>query len=110
MASALLAYTAQSDRGVPPLNALHLTDFDHEQHVNGVFSDVAKKSLEMEDALLGRYLAAIDGAVGLEKANVLVVSDHGFNNQTYLVSPGGMLRLLAASNDSLVGVARAVGW
>ena len=88
MAIGLLEHMAKSDKGVAPLNLLHLTDFDHQQHVNGVFSNIAKLTLEQEDTLLGRYVDAIHRVVG--DATILVVSDHGFLNHSTVISPGGL--------------------
>ena len=75
----------------PHFNALHMTDFDHEQHVNGVFSEKALRALEEEDAHLGHYLEAIERHGIMDRSYIMLVSDHGFTNATTILAPGVLL-------------------
>ena len=78
-------------KDLPRVNALHLIDFDHEQHVNGVFSDAAIRALEQEDAYIGTLMDAIEERGIADNSYLVVVSDHGFTNFTKILSPAVLM-------------------
>ena len=66
---------------------LHLPELDAEQHETGAMSIYSRKILENDDELLGAALQKIaPGTV------VAIVSDHGFDTESYVVRPKVMLK------------------
>jgi hypothetical protein len=66
---------------------LHLPELDAEQHDTGAMSIYSRKILENDDELLGSVLQkTAPGTV------VAVVSDHGFDTESYVVRPKVMLK------------------
>ena len=66
---------------------LHLPELGSEQHETGAMSIYSRKILENDDELLGAALQKIaPGTV------VAIVSDHGFDTESYVVRPKVMLK------------------
>lgn len=72
---------------------LHLPELDTEQHETGAMSIYSRKILENDDELLGTALQRIP-------ANTLIaiVSDHGFDTESYVVRPKVMLKAAGLSD------------
>ena len=96
---------------MPRLNALHLVDFDHWQHVYGAFSKPALEALELEDAYIGQLVSKLNEYGLYDKSHIMIVSDHGFGNITKMISPGVLLSstgLLDKTADGMWKVAQYV--
>jgi predicted AlkP superfamily pyrophosphatase or phosphodiesterase len=66
---------------------LQLTEIDSEQRETGALSIYARETLENDDELIGQLLASVPpGTI------VALLSDHGFENENYLVRPRVLLR------------------
>lgn len=92
----------------PDLLLVMLTDLDSEQRDTGALSVYARQALENDDELIGQILAAVSpGTV------VAVLSDHGFENENYIVRPRVLLKTTAQPpaevpvevKDGLIGTA-----
>jgi predicted AlkP superfamily pyrophosphatase or phosphodiesterase len=68
----------------PALMTLHLSSLDETEHMHGVFSAEACKTLEAIDGMVARL--AKQEFANDPSAVVLVVSDHGFMNLTHVVN------------------------
>ncbi len=66
-------------KGVPAFSVLWLSEPDFAQHGSGPGSKVAKAALKSSDDNLARVLSALDEAAGRDKADLMLVSDHGFS-------------------------------
>ncbi len=85
-ASAARAATYVLETSAPDLLLVQLTDVSDEQRQTGAISIYARDALENDDDLVGQMLAkAPQGMV------VALVSDHGFENENYLVRPRVLL-------------------
>jgi len=86
---------------------LHLPELDAEQHETGAMSVYSRKILENDDDLLGTTLQKVTpGTV------VAIVSDHGFDTESYVVRPKVMLKAAGLENAvwvkyGLIGTANA---
>jgi arylsulfatase A-like enzyme len=93
----------------PDLLLVHFLCADSHQHLYGPRSPEAYWALAYIDGLVGRLLAAL-GPDGLERASVVVVSDHGFLPVAHEVRPNVRLRrrgLLRADADGALTHAQA---
>jgi len=97
----------------PELLQIHLLEYDHYEHENGIDSPQAKAALERDDADLGRLREAI-GRLGLDGETLFaVVSDHGFLPTEIYLHPNAMLRdagLLKLDDAGKVASWKAIFW
>ena len=105
-------------RRAPDVLLLHFLCADSHQHLYGPRSPEAYWAIAYIDGLVGRVLASL-GADGLERASVVVLSDHGFLPVSRDIRPNVRLRrrgLLSVDADgALAGEVRFVtnggsGW
>jgi predicted AlkP superfamily pyrophosphatase or phosphodiesterase len=75
----------------PDVLLVHFLCADSHQHLYGPRSPEAYWAIAYIDALVGRVLASL-GADGLDRASVVVVSDHGFLPVSHDVRPNVRLR------------------
>jgi predicted AlkP superfamily pyrophosphatase or phosphodiesterase len=78
-------------RHTPDVLLLHFLCADSHQHLYGPRSPEAYWAIAYIDALVGRVLASL-GAGGLDRASVVVVSDHGFLPVSKEIRPNVRLR------------------
>ena len=90
LALSVLRLPGKTDPTYPRLQALHLIDFDHAEHVHGVFSPEALATLEYEDQLIGQLMKEIDNQQLANQMHVLLVADHGFADIPLFVAPNGI--------------------
>ena len=78
----------------PDLLMVHMAEVDAEQHDTGALSVYARDMLENDDDLIAQLIAkAPPGTI------FAIVSDHGFENQNYLVRPRVMLKRAGVAGD-----------
>ena len=78
----------------PDLLMAHMAEVDAEQHDTGALSVYARDMLENDDDLVGQLIATAP-----PKTVFAIVSDHGFENQNYLVRPRVMLKRAGVPGD-----------
>lgn len=79
------------------MQAIHFTDFDHIEHVNGVFTKPTLTELERMDERIGAIRDELTAQGKLDNTYFIVTSDHGFTNITRFIAP----RVLLKSQDIL---------
>lgn len=96
----------------PALLTLHLTALDHAEHETGTFSQESVATLEKLDVVIGKVREAAEH-VAPGRANVAVVSDHGFVNydqQLNLVSAFREAKLFTVDDKGRITDWRAMPW
>jgi len=88
----------------PDLLMVHMAEVDAEQHDTGALSVYAREMLEDDDDMIGQLIAKAP-----PRTVFAIVSDHGFENQNYLVRPRVMLKRAGVAGDveladGLIGV------
>lgn len=78
----------------PNLLLVHLTDFDHEEHLHGPGSREAYKTLESIDEAIGEIRRAVHEAGLSDRTSWLIVSDHGFLSVSKDFQPNAFLSSL----------------
>ncbi len=78
----------------PDLLMVHMAEVDAEQHDTGALSVYARDMLENDDDLIGQLIARAPA-----RTVFAIVSDHGFENENYVVRPRVMLKRAGVSGD-----------
>ena len=91
----------------PDLLLVHMAEVDAEQHDTGALSIYAREMIENDDDLIGQMLAKVPAGT-----IVVVLSDHGFENNNHLVRPNVMLKQAGIKGraevaDGLIGTTDA---
>jgi hypothetical protein len=91
----------------PDLLMVHMAEVDAEQHDTGALSVYARDMVENDDDLIAQLIARAPA-----RTVFAIVSDHGFENQNYLVRPRVMLKRAGIAGDveiadGLIGTADA---
>lgn len=91
----------------PDLLMVHMAEVDAEQHDTGALSVYARDMVENDDDMIAQLIARAPA-----RTVFAIVSDHGFENQNYLVRPRVMLKRAGIAgeveiDDGLIGTADA---
>jgi predicted AlkP superfamily pyrophosphatase or phosphodiesterase len=78
----------------PDLLMVHMAEVDAEQHDTGALSVYARDMVENDDDMIAQIIARAPA-----RTVFAVVSDHGFENQNYLVRPRVMLKRAGIAGD-----------
>lgn len=78
----------------PDLVMVHMAEVDAEQHDTGALSVYARDMLETDDDLIGQMIAKAP-----PRTVFAIVSDHGFENENYVVRPRVMLKRAGIPGD-----------
>ena len=82
----------------PDLLLVQFTDVEFEERETTALGVYARQALENDDDLIGQILAAVPAG-----AIVALVSDHGVENENYIVRPGVLLKARVEVRDGLIG-------
>lgn len=96
-----LLYLLQYEQ--PDLMLVRLADLEAEEHETGALSIYSREILENQDEWLGQTLAKLPA-----HSLVAIVSDHGFENEDYIVRPRVLINSSAVEvRDGLIGATDA---
>ncbi len=99
------------ERDKPALTTVYLASVDHDEHRFGPDSPQARATIERNDAMIGRLVAAARAAE--PDLTVVVVSDHGFapvTTDVNLIAPFVAAGLITLGPDGKIAAWQAEPW
>jgi hypothetical protein len=83
---------------LPDVLAVHFTDVQGEQKATGALTVYVREALENDDELIGQILAKTP-----KDTVVAIVSNHGAENESYVVRPAVLLKAPVEVSNGLIG-------